>query len=202
VTDYDDDFFCFCLDDAGLELGGTSGAPILDRRGRVLGVHVRYETNYEGLVGSAIAAPALRGFLCDALDPERLLGEAMSHRRHISMSIHVKTLATLTLHQAESVVSGVDRDTGELCHLLEARPLRITLTYPMEKPYVVSIGGETGETGERSLWLGGVLWHVAKGYEEVYKDPEKYGVWGHGLSDLYLEGLIIDGDTAELLVGS
>ena len=123
----------------------------------------------------------------------------MSHRRDISMSIHVTTLATLTLHQAESVISGVDRDTGELCHHLEGGPLTIALTYPLEKPYVVNLGG--GEGG-RFLWLGTVLWHVAKGYEEVYKDPEKYGVWGHGLSDLYLEGLIIDGDKAEILVGS
>lgn len=37
------------------------------------------------------------------------------------------------------------------------------------------------------------LFHkIGECYKEIYKDPGKHGVYGHGIGDLYLEGIEID----------
>lgn len=30
---------------------------------------------------------------------------------------------------------------------------------------------------------------VRKGYRAIYKEPDKYGIWGHCMGDLYIEGI-------------
>ena len=44
------------------------------------------------------------------------------------------------------------------------------------------------------LLLGQIIWNIIKTYQEIYDEEEdtkigKYGIWGHAIGDLYLEGL-------------
>ena len=44
---------------------------------------------------------------------------------------------------------------------------------------------------------------IKKGYKEIYSNPDKFGIWGHYISDLVIEGIEIfkDGDIS-LSIGS
>jgi len=44
---------------------------------------------------------------------------------------------------------------------------------------------------------------IYKAYFKMYKDIRKYGIWGHSMGDLFLEGLTINGPgDYELVIGS
>jgi hypothetical protein len=79
------------------------------------------------------------------------------------------------------------------------RPLiTIVFDYPLHGEWVMTFCRPTGFTRKD------ILACVYKGYCKVYKDVRVYGVWGHSISDLYLEGLIKTGKPGlyELSMGS
>lgn len=44
---------------------------------------------------------------------------------------------------------------------------------------------------------------VRKAYREIYKDPNKYGIWGHGIRDLVIESLrLMEDNIVEVSIGS
>ncbi len=50
---------------------------------------------------------------------------------------------------------------------------------------------------------GYFLWTIAKEYERIYAEHEKYGVWGHAIGDLGFERITINEDgIVELFIGS
>lgn len=144
----------------------------------------------------------------------------------IRCGVDVEALASVTVEQARRLVVGIldhgdkprrNAFTGvsrywEFESYLEARPLTIQINYPLAKgvrltikPYNRVWFGENGEARRLILEmsLGYVLWTVAKQYERIYREWERYGVWGHACSDLVFEGLVVNQDaTAHLIIGS
>ncbi len=63
--------------------------------------------------------------------------------------------------------------------------VRGLIDYPIEVPMIFTI-----ETGDDELWP---LWDIccafADQYDRIYEHPERYGVWGHDLTDLWIEKL-------------
>lgn len=135
----------------------------------------------------------------------------------------VQRVAGLTLEQADYfVLACVDeRQKKGDRHLTnwfdyEPRPLWVDITYPMKrgvrllvKPLVrEALPCKACPRGERKVCRvqmspGYFLWMVANEYERVYKEHEKYGVWGHGLDDLWFERITIRKDgVVDLFIGS
>jgi hypothetical protein len=64
--------------------------------------------------------------------------------------------------------------------------VRGLINYPLDVPLIFTI-----ETGSDDLWS---LWDIccafAEQYDRIYEHPEHYGVWGHDLTDLWIERLM------------
>lgn len=75
----------------------------------------------------------------------------------------------------------------------------LRITYPIEE--IVSTKIKVGEKEMSELQLCREIFLV---YYQIYQDPEKYGVWGHGLGDLVLESIEVDHDqkSIKIFVGS
>ena len=68
--------------------------------------------------------------------------------------------------------------------LIVARPvITIEFDYPLHNPTKLTFCRPTGFT-RRDL-----IACVHKGYEKIYSNIRKYGVWGHSMSDLVLVGM-------------
>lgn len=48
------------------------------------------------------------------------------------------------------------------------------------------------KTGKSGMGLGKLLGEIGKAYQKVYAAADKYGVWGHSIDDLAIEGINID----------
>jgi len=116
-------------------------------------------------------------------------------------NLHIKTVSELTLDQAKTLLSGWDAKHGgfDIWVVKLKYPLRVELTYPLSVPVLMHIGA--GENGY--LTFGEFLWQIAKQYEKIYGNPEAFGVWGHGIDDLFFERVTVKPvNIAEIFVGS
>lgn len=127
----------------------------------------------------------------------------------------VDDVASLTLEQAQALLTGVrvepDHDDFDNWWNAKFGTLTVDLTYPLAlgvrltiEPMIVTwTGGERPTETRRDMILGYFLWVVAKEYERIYREHEKYGVWGHAMSDLGFERIIVREDgSVELFIGS
>lgn len=96
------------------------------------------------------------------------------------------------------------------------RTLYVDIEYPLErgvrltiKPMTIRV--EEKKPGKKSrcvdtrseMTVGYFLWSVAKEYERIYKEHEKYGVWGHAIEDLGFETIHINKNgVVDLFIGS
>lgn len=76
---------------------------------------------------------------------------------------------------------------------------QLIIDYPLDKPAKFKI-----KTGKMGIGLIRLLGIIGKKYSYVYENAEKYGIWGHDIDDLQLEGLRINHKkkTIELYMGS
>lgn len=109
-----------------------------------------------------------------------------------------------------AVLAATQRDGEDRWYGFEPRKLVVEIDYPLDVgcklvlppmqrsfpacAYCVETSKDhDGDSGERlELSPGYLLWMIAKQYERIYAEHEKYGVWGHALSDLVFEGFSID----------
>jgi hypothetical protein len=63
--------------------------------------------------------------------------------------------------------------------------VRGLIDYPLERPYLFTIN-----VGEEPWSLWNICCAFADQYARVYEQPEKYGVGGHDLTDLWIERLL------------
>jgi hypothetical protein len=76
---------------------------------------------------------------------------------------------------------------------LVIEPLTITRTWGKSRPAKVT----------HEMRLGYFLWVVAQEYVRIYEEAEKYGIWGHAMTDLGFEGVIVHEDgTVDVMIGS
>jgi hypothetical protein len=62
--------------------------------------------------------------------------------------------------------------------------VRGLVNYPVEGPVLFSI-----EAGAKPWYLWDILTAFSDQYSRIYEDPARFGVWGHDLEDLWIEGL-------------
>lgn len=87
-----------------------------------------------------------------------------------------------------------DKPIGSV--FLPAGTWTVTIDYPLSENYIFKVKGPISGYD--------LAIKVAKEYVKIYKDIEKWGVWGHYLGDLVVEGFIANFDkkTVEVLIGS
>lgn len=133
----------------------------------------------------------------------------------------VESVAGLTVEQADEFVLGCQekgpgriREHQDNWYFYEPSPLWVDITYPLtrgvrllvkplikEKLPCKACGGSPVK--RPSMSPGYLLWMVAKEYQRIYQEHEKYGVWGHALSDLGFERITVRKDgVVELGIGS
>jgi ASC-1-like (ASCH) protein len=59
------------------------------------------------------------------------------------------------------------------------------IDYPLERPCLFTI-----EVGEEPWELWEICCAFADQYARIYEEPEKYGIWGHDMTDLWIERLL------------
>jgi hypothetical protein len=105
----------------------------------------------------------------------------------------------------ESVPSSIlsDNDSQWGRHEFEPRVFSVVIDYPlktavrlvvplMTRKFVWRDEKENDQRTETSP--GYLLWVIAREYQRVYREHEKYGVWGHGIGDLWFEGMEVAED--------
>lgn len=91
------------------------------------------------------------------------------------------------------------------------RELTVEIDYPLRVPVRLTVPlleiKTAGRRGARMLHRvmspGYLLWVCAQEYRRIYQNYDRYGVWGHALSDLGFEGIGVSRKgSARLLMGS
>jgi len=122
------------------------------------------------------------------------------------MNYHVATVATLNEDQASTLLFGMgDREDDRYGFWYEFAPrdLLVTIDYPLDPGVQVKVSAEEIGGRREVASMGRFLLAVAKIYQGIYKKPKKYGIWGHGIDDLYFERVTVSKHgVVELGIGS
>jgi len=113
----------------------------------------------------------------------------------LELNISVKQLADLKGHKVTCIIHSLG---GKRYLNKEYSNLRFSIHYPLDKDKAVEI------VIPKAKSIADILVPLADTYKNViYKDPKKYGVWGHCIEDLFFEGIVIKPNgICELFVGS
>lgn len=121
---------------------------------------------------------------------------------------HLPTVATLTEEQADLLpgVPSSGKDAESIWHPwfdFEPRDLVVMIDYPLDEPVKVLVQAEEYVHPSGLPSFGRFVLAIARKYAEIYRDPKRYGIWGHGLGDLYFERVSIPKDgPVTLFIGS
>jgi hypothetical protein len=63
--------------------------------------------------------------------------------------------------------------------------VRVLIDYPLERACLFTI-----HAGDEPWSVWDICCSIADQYRRIYEEPEKYGVWGHDLTDLWIERLL------------
>lgn len=113
----------------------------------------------------------------------------------VNLNISVSALAEIK-GDVTHIINGID---GKRYLNKEYSDLVFEIDYPLETKVEVKI--------PKAKNIADILVPIAYVYKNViYADAEKenkYGVWGHGIGDLYFEGIVInENGKSELFIGS
>jgi hypothetical protein len=129
----------------------------------------------------------------------------------VNFQIHIAT--GKIWNDDEDMWDTIPPDYGD--EILQGEPtLKFTVTYPLTNPYAVEFVHEDGSPWTRRQFIDAVI----ASYKVVYSsepDPGHitgmlnrqrsegpFGIWGHDIGDLVLEGAAKNGEEWELHIGS
>ena len=120
--------------------------------------------------------------------------------------VQVADVADVSVRVADRLIQGMDVEERKLIDMVPARSYGGYLDYPLSKKAFVivppySIKSRRGEEREFST-VGWILWCLAHAYARIYDEHERYGIWGHAITDLGFEQLILKDDKFYICVGS
>jgi len=110
-----------------------------------------------------------------------------------SFNIRLSVLRGITLNQAGQIISGApNKKPYHAKTWLKQEKIDALVNYPLNQWYRITIPYTLGMGKPMSMSLGHLCWYVAKAYsDEIYANQKKYGVWGHNMSDLHIEGIYL-----------
>lgn len=95
--------------------------------------------------------------------------------------------------QVDVQVAMLDCFKGDLQQLPPNQTFELLIDYPLSKPAVYKI-----KTGQHGMGLGKLLQKIGEAYRKVYEEEDKYGVWGHYITDLAIEGIKVNYKTKKI----
>jgi len=132
-----------------------------------------------------------------AIEKEEISGKETGR---LWSNIHLKTLATMDLKHV-GLLSMIEGE--QLTNYFDEKvidykkEITVWISYPFNTSVKIIIYPlfrffDKNSKGIPLDYLGYVAWQIAQVYAEVYKNhSEEVGIWGHGFSDLVLEGFNI-----------
>lgn len=110
--------------------------------------------------------------------------------QHISMNVHIADINT--------------KDNSDFDKLPPHQIFSLVIDYPLDTPATYEI-----KTGRSGMGLNKLVGEIGKAYKKTYdvedaweeteEDPDPpFGIWGHDLSDLYLEQININYKTNKI----
>ncbi len=130
---------------------------------------------------------------------------------------YVTTALQLSPWLADHIIQGVWRNKPGKPILfpsgaLPNRIITVDLQYPLSQtarvtitPFTYSwpaIKGQKHAHEHTRMSLGYVLWSLAQAYKKIYLQPDKWGIWGHAISDLCFESFKLRDNIGDVGVGS
>jgi hypothetical protein len=97
-------------------------------------------------------------------------------------SIDVKAAARMSVHDANATVRGDYRGHAE--KYLPTRVYTIDLDYPLHAMARVTVYPFRDARGTEHVTVGYLLAMIGRSYKRIYRESEKFGVWGHDIGDL------------------
>ena len=73
----------------------------------------------------------------------------------------------------------------------------LIIDYPLHDPFIKKLNG-----GKLGLTAADLVDEIIKSYQKIYQNLGKYGVWGHDMEDLVIEGINRTGNKIYLSIGS
>jgi hypothetical protein len=107
--------------------------------------------------------------------------------KRVSQGFGGRTIITRQGKRLTQDQAGQIRDGDSIELEKEGLPttVRGLIDYPLERPCVFPI-----EIGEEPWSVWDICCAFAEQYRRIYEQPEKYGIWGHDLTDLWIERLL------------
>lgn len=136
----------------------------------------------------------------DYKDVENMSNEELKKVNEFSLidyNVHIRTLAENKDGQAFSHLVYVPS-----VFLKDIDKLECTLDYPLNEKHTFQIGVEKTDYGKMCLLdVDALLCAIADEYKMLWNEHEDL-FWGHSWGELWIEKLILKGNTLELFVGS
>jgi len=109
----------------------------------------------------------------------------------------MKKRESATLWVPVTYLGGIWRGTFK--ELPPNETYELLIDYPLANPARFNI-----KTGKNGLNLVALLGKIGKCYEEVYNEEDRYGIWGHDIGDLSIQGIDVNHvkKTIKLSMGS
>ncbi len=83
---------------------------------------------------------------------------------------------------ANALVRAASRGHAE--KYLPTRTYTIDLDYPLHTIARVKVYPYRNDIGHKHVTVGYLLAMLGRAYKRIYREPDKFGVWGHGIGDL------------------
>ena len=114
---------------------------------------------------------------------------------NLEVNIHVESVSEISESAADGIITSFAGVKYVNKHGTPTPKRKTYLSYPLGVAVEVNIVNGNS--------IGKILWQLAQAYKEIYVDPDKYGVWGHGMRDLYFENIrIYNNQVIEVSIGS
>lgn len=100
-----------------------------------------------------------------------------------------------TIHTDIRLTDCINMPVNQFKKLAANKDFELMLNYPLSKEFSFTI-----KTGKKGLDFQGLLKKIGQTYVKVYSNTKKYGVWGHGIEDLFIEAIHVDHEKNKIKV--
>jgi hypothetical protein len=101
---------------------------------------------------------------------------------NLRVNLDVKAAARMSVHDANALVRAASRGHAE--KYLPTRTYTVDIDYPLHTIARVTVHPFRDARGYHHVTVGYLLAMLGRVYRRIYREPEKFGVWGHGIGDL------------------
>lgn len=133
-------------------------------------------------------------------EPFILLNENHNFDIELHLDVHIETASVLPLRFLKAIMTATE-ERKCIKYFNKMQPtfieveketkmeLSVLLDYPLDNIYNFKVETIVRRGG---LSVGDIIYAICQAYRAAYLAPKHYGIWGHALSDLFIERIQID----------